>query len=165
MTVLGLIFAFNSNAQKVALVDATTGLTMDTLSNTSTIYLKTNSDKCASWLPYKGIRYEFSVKNLSGTSTFTVLEEGSMNGTDWYPCNGPSLGLGTDGRITDSLSISSASSTTTQYTCTALTGAAKFINGTLRYSLFTPFNYYRLKLVGTGTQSTQISLAFVSPIR
>ncbi len=165
MAVLGLIFALNGNAQKVALVDATTSLTVDTITNTNTATLKVNSDACTRWQPYSGVSFEFVVKSISGTSTFTVIQEGSMDGTTFYPLNGLTAGLGTDGRITDSLSISSASTSSTQYMCTALKNGAKFVNGTIRYSLFTPFKYYRLKMVGTGTQSTQISQAFVSPIR
>lgn len=166
MAVLGLIFALNGNAQKVSLVDATTSLTIDTLTDANSIYLKVNSDACTRWQPYSGVSFEFVVKKLTGTtSAFTVIQEGSMDGTTFYPLNGLTAGLGTDGRITDSLSISTTSTSSIQYMCTALKNGAKFVNGTIRYSFFTPFKYYRLKMVGSGTHTTQISQAFVSPIR
>ena len=98
-------------------------------------------------------RVVFTAANVSGTSTFKAVLEGSMDGTTWFKLVGNS---GTDGRNTDTLQCTSVT-TAAQFTMTSIAGGGKYVYSTQFYNDGGRVLFVRVRFIGTGTQVTRIS--------
>jgi len=157
VAIVGLISCqpTNANAQ-ITLSAATTGL--DSVLNAGTTYFKTaagalNKDSRGNY------RFVFTAANVSGTSTFKVLVQGSMDGTTWFALTKVP---GTDGNNCDTLQCTSVT-TAAQFTMTSIPGSAKYTYALTQWNTGGRVLYLRLAFVGTGTQVTRISNVKVYP--
>lgn len=132
---------------------------MDTITNAGTIYLHTKT-AALNKFNTNAYRCVFTVENLSGTSTFTVIQQGSMDGLTWFNLTN---GRGVDGYNSDSLSVSGATDGL-QYTLTSIPGASRLIYGINIGGSGARVLFYRLKIVGSGTQSTQVHTCRLYPL-
>lgn len=151
-----------STAQTIQLTGTNAYSTViDTLTNANTIYFKTavgsaGAAKLAT-LKDANYRFYFTATNVSGTSTFNVVQEGSMNGTDWYKMNNLP---GTDGYCSDTLLCSSVTAAVQKTLCSTVR-CVKYVYGATQGSQSGRWLYVRLRFVGQGTQSTKISNVYV----
>lgn len=126
--------------------DATT----DTITNAGTTYL--TSPSLASFTTGK-----FSVSlltaNVSGTSTFKAILQGSNDGTNYTDIHQVA---GTNGILCDTLQVTAAAPA---YWCYSIYPGSKHsvTDSTYLFTNVGRYLYIRLKCVGTGTQSTIIS--------
>ena len=133
---------------------SSTAQSSDTITNTGTTYFSTRLGDLNKYTS-SSYRTYFTLDTTSGTpATVYAIQEGSMDGTTWFPLN--SQGLGTDGYNCDSLSVATASLANLQSTVVSTSGATKFVNGATRGSQCSRVLYYRVKFVGTGTQTVRI---------
>ena len=115
----------------------------DTVTNAGTTYLTTQANAINVG---KSGRYRVSLKvtNISGTSTFKAILQGSLDGTNWVNYFGTA---GTNGIQCDTLQVTSASP---GYFIWSLTPTPTVLSNWGRVL------YLRLACVGTGTQSTRV---------
>lgn len=117
--------------------DATT----DTVTDAGTTYLTSGS-----LVANKSGKYSVAlvVANISGTSTFKAILQGSVDGTNWSNYFGTA---GTTGLGCDTLQVTSAAPAyfvwNSAYPVSGASGGRRL--------------YMRIKCVGTGTQSTRVS--------
>lgn len=161
MLALGLAITQTSNAQ-ITLNPATTSL--DSILNAGTTYFKTGavsvtSSGTLSNANTGNYRFVFTATNVSGTSTFKAVIEGSMDGTNWF---GLTKVPGTDGNNCDTLQCTSVT-TATQFTCTSLPGGGKYVYSANYFNTGGRCLYLRIRFIGTGTQVTRISAVKVYP--
>lgn len=156
IVMLALTTAISSNAQ-IALYSAN-NKTNDTITDAETLYM---TSKVNALTGQRGDKYACTFRvlnNVSGTSTFTAILQGSWDNSTWF--NMSPGGLGTDGVNSDSLTVSSAADLNT-YKITVNPNAVKFVNGATRGTANSRVNYIRVKIVATGTQSTYIDRFYV----
>lgn len=125
--------------------DATT----DTITNAGTTYL-TSPILTA----YRGgFTITLKTTNVSGTSTFKAILQGSNNGSEWtnvYQVPG------TDGVNCDTLQVTSAAPA--YWGWRVVSGSVKSAtSSTFWHTNATRYAYYRIACVGTGTQSTIVA--------
>lgn len=133
---------------------SSTAQSFDTLTNNGTTYFSTRLGDLNKYTS-SSYRTYFTLDTTSGTpATIYAIQEGSMDGTTWFALN--SQGLGTDGYNCDSLTLQTASLANLQSTVVSTSGATKFVNGATRGSMCARVLYYRIKFVGTGTQTVRI---------
>jgi len=126
----------------------------DTITNTGTTYFSTRAGDLSKYTS-GNYRAYFNLDTTSGTpATVYAIQEGSNDGTTWYAIN--SQGMGTDGYNCDSLTVGSTLLTGIQQNVCSTVSATKYINGATRGSQCARWLYYRLKFVGTGTQTVRI---------
>jgi len=126
----------------------------DTITNGGATYFSTRAGDLSKYTS-SSYRAYFTTDTTSGTpATVYAIQEGSMDGTTWFPLN--SQGLGTDGYNCDSLSISTTALQNIQSTVVSTSGALKYVNGATRGSQCGRVLYYRVKFVGSGTQTVRI---------
>lgn len=153
---VGLLSCQPVNAQ-VNMSAATTGL--DSILNAGTTYFKTTQKIHLGKYSTGNYRFGFTAANVSGTSTFKVLLQGSLNGTDWFALTKVP---GTDGNNCDTLQCTSVTTAAT-FTMTSLPGSAKYTYALTQWNTGGRVFYVRLAFVGTGTQVTRISNVYVLP--
>jgi hypothetical protein len=91
--------------------------------------------------------------NVSGTSTFKAVLQGSINGTDWNNIHGVA---GTNGINCDTLQVTSAAPAV--WIFNVAPGAVKSVtDSTVLYTKASRYFYYRVSCIGTGTHSTIVS--------
>lgn len=160
LTVVFALTACNNLKAQITMYKSTstiTGITTqtaDTITNTGTTYFSTRTGALNTF-SNGNYRASFTIDTTSGTpATVYCIQQGSMDGTTWFDLN--SNALGTDGYNCDSLSIASGSLTNITQTVSTVKGSCKYVNGTLRCSGSARVLYYRLKFVGTGTQTVRV---------
>lgn len=118
----------------------------------------TNAGNCQLTSPvldkYVGGHFTVSLKvtNVSGTSTFKAILQGSNDGTNWNNVYGV---VGTTGGTCDTLQVTSAAPAYASWA--VFPGAVYGSNSSYTYTAATRYLYYRINCVGTGTQSTIVS--------
>lgn len=137
-----------------AILPATTSSnSADTITNTGTTYFTSRAGDLNKYSTSSYKAY-FTLLNLTGTpATVTAIQEGSMDGVNWYPINSNAMGV--DGYNSDSLSITPTTSAV-QFNVSSTSGATKFVYGVTKGSQSSRLLYYRIKFVGSGTQTVRI---------
>ena len=115
----------------------------DTVTNAGTTYLTTQLSAIKSNTTGK-YRVALKVANISGTSTFKAILQGSLDGTNWVNYYGTA---GTNGIQCDTLQVTSAAPA---YFIWSLTPTPTVLSNWGRVL------YLRIACVGTGTQSTRV---------
>ena len=141
IVMLALTTALSSMAQ-ITLISSVDGTVTDTLSDASTMYFTTPINALAN-SESSVYRIQFTNANISGTSTFKAIYQGTIDGTNWVNMHSVA---GTTGIACDTLQVTAASPASFIFasmpSTTTNAGKAKRI---------------RIKFVGTGTQKTYIS--------
>jgi len=160
MALAAFTFAPQTASAQITMLGSVDGVSSDTLVNANTIYFTTPAAALNNYNTGK-YRVSFHCANVSGTSTFKVILQGTIDGTNWVNMTG--LG-GTDGINCDTLQVTSASPADFIFNC--VPGVGKTYTSAL-YSVYTSGATFqgrqgrvirlRLAFVGTGTQSTYIS--------
>jgi hypothetical protein len=121
----------------------------DTVTNAGTTYLTTQKGVINAG---KSGRYRVALKttNISGTSTFKAILQGSFNGTDWVNFYGTA---GTTGIQCDTLQVTSAAPA---YFIWSLNPTPTVLSNWGRVL------YLRVACVGTGTQSTRVEAEVIT---
>lgn len=161
IVMLALTTALTGTAQIVMVSDNYNAAGQDTLTNAETIYFTTpvNSLNAATSGKY---RITLNIANISGTSTFKVITQGTIDGTNWFNMYGVP---GTNGVNCDTLQVTAAAPATwcfniipgVPHTVAASTAYGAFTIGQPLYGANGRVARIRLKVVGTGTQSTKIN--------
>jgi hypothetical protein len=117
--------------------------TFDTVTNAGTTYLTTQANAINVG---KAGKYRVSLKttNISGTSTFKAILQGSLDGTNWVNYFGTA---GTNGIQCDTLQVTAAAPA---YFIWSLNPTPTVLSNWGRVL------YLRVACVGTGTQSTRV---------
>ena len=138
---LALTTAIASTAQ-ITLISSIDGTTTDTLVDAGTLYFTTPVNALAN-SKSNVYRIQFTNANISGTSTFKAIYQGTIDGTNWVNMHSVA---GTNGVACDTLQVTAASPGSFIFasmpSSTTNAGKAKRI---------------RIKFVGAGTQTTYIS--------
>lgn len=151
---MAVAMAFNVNGQGRAITMNGSHAATDTITNAGTTYL--TSPSLFSYTTGK-VAVSLLTANVSGTSTFKAILQGSNDGTNWNLVHGVA---GTNGILCDTLQVTSAAPA--YHTFVAYPGAVKSVtDSTFLYTNAARYIYYRLACVGTGTQSTIISAKLV----
>lgn len=142
------------NAQGKAITMTGSDAATDTITNAGTVYLTSPIlDK------YTTGKFAISFKstNVSGTSTFKAILQGSNDGTNW---SGIHSVAGTDGINCDTLQVTAAAPS--YHTFSIMPGSVHSASSsTFLYTGATRFLYIRVACIGTGTQSTIVSAKIV----
>lgn len=165
MAILFSVFAIQAQTSIVLKGTYDNSAGLDTLGASDTIYLKTTSALSGVGLAGK-YAIELRVINLSGTSAFTATLEGSNDGgVDANWSKGINKVPGTDGKNSDTLSVSGAGiyyitispNTAKQLLSAGVVSQTYYTDGVTRR------NYIRLKLLsGAGAQSTKVSARLIT---
>lgn len=151
------VISFAATAQMVTLrgSDAVT----DTLTNAGTVYLTTPANALNGMTAGK-YAIQLNITNVSGTTAGTVILESSNDGTNWSTHFKTTRGV--DGVNCDSLTFSGA----TSHIYNIYPLATKFYAGTATTNISNSGRrlYFRLKFVGTGTQSSIVSAKLIPAI-
>lgn len=143
-----------AQAQGKAIVMRGSDAVTDTITNAGTTYL--TSPSLAAY-GSGAVSVSLKTTNVSGTSTFKAILQGSNDGSNWNNVHGVA---GTTGILCDSLQVTSAAPA--YHTFTAYPGAVNSpSSSTYLHTNATRYLYYRLACVGTGTQVTIISALLV----
>lgn len=151
IVMLALSTAITMNAQ-IALYSAN-NKTVDTITNAETLYMTSKVNALTGQRTASYVATFRVLDNVSGTSTFTAILQGSMDGLTWF--NMTPGGLGTDGVNSDSLTVTAAADLYAGK-LSINPNTTKFVNGTLRGTANSRVNYLRVKIVATGTQVTYV---------
>ena len=131
-----------AEAQSLIPLKTNSGALFDTLSNAGTSAFRTAANALSANAT-GSYAIQFKSTNISGTSTFKVIVQGSLDGTNYVNVNQVA---GTTGVRTDTLQVTAGSPVYWIFRVTpnASNNAGKF-------------RYLRLYFVGTGTQKTRIT--------
>lgn len=133
----------------------TTG-TSDTLYDANTLYsFYTKVGSVQQWTS-SSYMLTFNVTKISGTGTAKVFLQGSTDGIVWRNVNASMLG--TDGYNSDTLNIAAATTTPgVNYTYSSTNGSGVLrptLSSAVYYVNGTRYLYFRVKIIGAGTQAT-----------
>jgi hypothetical protein len=148
----------NTNGQSKAIVMNGSHTTHDTVTNAGTTYLTSPS-----LAAYESGKFAITLytTNISGTSTYKAIVQGSNNGgTSWEDVFQVA---GTDGINCDTLQVTSAAPAVHSWNLQPM-AVRSVSSSTFLYTGCTRFLQLRVACVGTGTQSTRVS-ALVLPIK
>lgn len=139
IVMLALSTAITTQAQ-ISFVSSIDGTATDTLSDAGTLYFTSPVNALAN--QSSNYTIQFTNANVSGTSTFKAILQGTIDGTNYFNLHGVA---GTNGIQCDTLQVTSASPATFMYNAhlNDATNAGKV-------------KRLRLKIVGTGTQKTKV---------
>ncbi len=143
--------SFITQAQTISLTgsDAST----DTITNAGTVYLSTAKSAMVGKPSSFSIQVPFT--NVSGTSTFKVILQGTIDGTNWTNIHQVE---GTNGVNCDTLQVTSLSPA--NWVFAVRKGSVHSVStSTFVYTGVGDFTAVRLKFVGTGSQSTIVGPA------
>jgi len=132
----------------------TTGTT-DTLYDANTLYTMYTRPGALSGATTANYLCTFTVTKISGTGTAKVFLQGSADGVTWRNVNASMLG--TDGYSSDTLNIAAASTTALGYAYYSTNGRGVYrptLSSAVYYVVSGRYFYFRLKIVGAGTQQT-----------
>lgn len=149
-----VVCSFSANSQTLTL-KGTYGSTLDTITNAGTVYLTTTSGALSSIGLAGNYVIQFTAVSLSGTVSATVVLQSSIDGLSWSNHFGVA---GQDGINCDTLTIAAAGNRV----LTINRGAVHSLvaSGVVTNQWYTNAGrrlHFRLKFVGSGTQSTKIS--------
>lgn len=128
------------------------GLTTDTLDNAETIYFTTPANSLNAATSGKYVVQLTSTK-ISGTCTFSIVLEGTIDGTNYFKIHGIP---GADGINCDTLTVTNTTGTV-GWKINSFPGAVKYVYAATYYSGASRVIRLRVRIVGTGTQSTKIA--------
>lgn len=139
---IGAMACNDTSAQSLIPLKTNAGVLFDTLSNAGTVAFKTAANALSA-NQAGAYAVQFKANNISGTSTFKVLVQGSLDGTNYINVNQVA---GTTGVRCDTLQVTAGDPSFWIFRITpnASNNAGKF-------------RYLRLYFVGTGTQKTRIT--------
>lgn len=137
-----LLIGYAAGAQAITLYGSHAAT--DTLANAGTEYLTTQTNALNTIGKAGKYDISFVITNVSGTTAGTAILQSSLDGSNW---SHHFKNVGTDGIVCDSLSFSGA----TNHIWTVPASVATQTTNTGRRL------YFRIKVVGTGTQSSIIS--------
>jgi len=155
---LSILMAFiaTANAQTlIPLYGSNTSANYDTITNAGTVYFTTATNALSA---NKTGEYsiQFKCANVSGTSTFKAILQGSNDGTNWTNVHQVE---GTNGIHCDTLQVTSASPATWVFRIRP--GSVHSVStSTFLYTNAGKFKNLRVAFVGTGTQVTRISSVY-----
>lgn len=139
-----------ASAQGKAITMAGSDAVTDTITNAGTTYL--TSPSLAAYAS-GAVSISLKTTNVSGTSTFKAILQGSHDGTNWVNVHGVA---GTNGINCDTLQVTSAAPA--YWISNIAPGSVKSVtDSTFLYTGATRYLFIRWTCVGTGTQSTIIS--------
>lgn len=141
-------FISNAFAQKVSYTGSSSGVALDTVVNTGTIYLTSPYLYSSSWKD--GAVIQLDATNISGTSTVTAILQSSLDGTTW---ENHFKTPGQTGVNCDTLAITG----TTMHLWNILPKAAATYSNIIAYSNSGRRLYYRIKLTGAATGVTKVT--------
>lgn len=147
---LMLTMSISTTAQNKAITMNGSDAITDTVTNAGTTYLTSPS-----MAGYYGGKFAISLKvtNVSGTSTFKAILQGSLDGTNYANVFGVE---GTNGINCDTLQVTAAAPA--YWVINVAPGATKSLtSSTYLNTNASRYLYYRWMCVGTGTQSTIIA--------
>ena len=140
----------------IPLTGSNTSANFDTLTNAGTVYF-TTATNALSANRTSGYAVQFKLTNLSGTSTFKVILQGSLDGTNWTNIHQVA---GTDGINCDTLQVTSGSPAT--WIFRVQPGSTHSVtSSTFWHTNAGKVRRLRLAFVGTGTQSTRLSSVYL----
>ncbi|HPI53338.1 MAG TPA: hypothetical protein PLU10_01530 [Chitinophagaceae bacterium] len=139
---LTLATATNTSTAQITLISSIDGTKTDTLSDAGTLYFTTPinallSEKTGDY------RLQFSQTNISGTSTYKVILQGSIDGTNFTNLHQVA---GTNGVNCDTLQVTAGAPATWIFNANKNSGTTN--KGRCKV--------IRAKFIGTGTQKTYI---------
>lgn len=132
----------------------TTGTT-DTLYDANTLYSFYTKVGAMQSNTYSNYMMTFDVTKISGTGTARVYLQASNDGKTWRNINTGMIG--TDGVNSDTLAIAAAGMTATAYSYSSTNGQPVYrpaTNTAVFYVNSQRWLYFRVKIVGSGTQNT-----------
>ena len=158
---LTVITAIGANAQITMVTSNGNTAGQDTLDNAETLYWTTPVNALNSATSGK-YRVSLNITNISGTSTFKVIVQGTIDGTNYFNMYGVP---GTNGVNCDTLQVTSASPAVwcfniipgVPHSVAATTAYGSFTIGQSLYGGTGRVIRLRIKVIGTGTQSTKIN--------
>lgn len=123
----------------------------DTLTDANTINLTSGS--IAKFSNDAQVTIDLRVTNISGTSTFRAILQSSMDGTNW---SNHHVVAGTDGIHCDTLQVTSGSPAYFKFDIAK--SAIRYSSTGVALNTNTPYvRFFRLRCVGSGTQSTIVA--------
>lgn len=126
----------------------------DTITNAGTVYLTTAAGALIG--KPSTIRIQCPWTNISGTSTFKVVLQGTIDGTNWTNVHQVP---GTNGVNCDTLQVTALSPANWVFTIRPGSTHSE-VFGSLQYATNAgKFTALRLACIGTGTQSTKVGPA------
>jgi len=158
VALIALTAIINTNGQGRALVMSGSHTTFDTVTNAGTTYLTSPALNA-----YETGKFALTLytTNISGTSTYKAIVQGSNNGgaswEDVYQV------AGTDGIQCDTLQVTAAAPAVHSWNLQPQ-AVRSVSSSTFLYTGCTRFLQLRVACVGTGTQSTKVS-ALLLPIK
>lgn len=133
----------------------TTG-TSDTLYDANTLYSFYTKVGALNGSTVANYMLTFNVTKISGSGTAKVFLQGSTDGIVWRNINASMLG--TDGYNSDTLNIAAATTTPgVNYTYSSTNGSGVLrptLSSEVYYVNGTRYLYFRVKIIGAGTQAT-----------
>ena len=154
MLITLMAFSVSVSAQSKAITMNGSHTTFDTVTNAGTTYLTSPS-----LAAYTTGNFAVSLlsANVSGTSTYKAILQGSQDGTNWVNVHGIA---GTNGINCDTLQVTSAAPA--YFTFNIRPGSVKSVtDSTFLYTGATRYLYLRVACVGTGTQVTTVAAKVV----
>jgi len=133
----------------------TTGTT-DTLYDANTLYSFYTKVGALNASTVANYMITFNVTKISGSGTAKVFLQGSTDGIVWRNVNASMLG--TDGYNSDTLNIAAATTTPgVNYTYSSTNGSGVLrptLSAAVYYVNGSRYLYFRVKIIGAGTQAT-----------
>lgn len=140
----------------IPLIGSNTGATFDTLKNANTVYFTSAANALSANRSGK-YAIQFSAANVSGTSTYKVILQGTLDGTNWTNIHQVA---GTNGIHCDTLQVTAG--VPSSWIFRAHTGSVNTpTSSTMLLTNAGRFRRIRVAFVGTGTQVTRIPAVYI----
>lgn len=151
--ILIMLFAFGSLITQAQIIPLTgSHASTDTITNSGTVYLTAAKSSLVGKPSSFSIQIPFS--NVSGTSTFKVILQGTIDGTNWQNIHGVP---GTNGVNCDTLQVTSGSPSNWIFNVSK--GSAHTEGSIVYWTGVGNYTAVRAKLIGTGSQVTIVGPA------
>jgi len=151
--ILIMLFAFGSLITQAQIIPLTgSDASTDTITNAGTVYLTTAKSALVGKPSSFSIQIPFT--NVSGTSTFKVILQGTIDGMNWQNIHGVP---GTNGVNCDTLQVTSASPANWIFNVSK--GSAHTEGSEVHWTGVGNYTAVRAKLIGTGSQVTIVGPA------
>ena len=142
--------SFITHAQTISLTGS--HASTDTITNSGTVYLTAAKSSLVGKPSSFSIQIPFS--NVSGTSTFKVILEGTIDGTNWQNIHGVP---GTNGVNCDTLQVTAGAPANWIFNVSK--GSAHTEGSVIHWTGVGNYTAVRAKCVGTGSQVTIVGPA------
>ena len=151
--ILIMLFAFGSLITQAQVIPLTgSHASTDTITNAGTVYLTTAKSALVGKPSSFSLQIPFT--NVSGTSTFKVIIQGTVDGTNWQNAHGVP---GTNGVNCDTLQVTALSPDNWIFNVSK--GSVHTDGTTLYYTGVGNYTAVRAKFIGTGSQVTIVGPA------